>query len=217
MFPFPFSFISGAVPDVPVDQVANAQTMSFNGVDSYVAFPNLTLSNNEYTISIWINAEDTSNNAGYFLTNGNTISNAAGFKVNTSATNTLRLEYWSGSAAANFGSLPSFASWNHIAFVCNVSSNSIIPYINGSPGSAVTTATPQTMYNLIGAYLPASGGNRFKGKLDEVAIFNTALSSEKITQIYDATAVVDGEVKTANLFTGGLSSSLVYWNRMGDS
>ena len=81
--------------------------MSFNGVDSYVAFPNLTLSNNEYTISIWINAEDTSNNAGYFLTNGNTISSAAGFKVNTSATNTLRLEYWSGSAAANFGSLPS--------------------------------------------------------------------------------------------------------------
>ena len=217
MFPFPFSFLGSVVPDVPVDQVANAQTMSFNGVDSYVAFPNLTLSNNEYTISIWINAEDTSNNAGYFLTNGNTISNAAGFKVNTSATNTLRLEYWSGSAAANFGSLPSFASWNHIAFVCNVSSNSIIPYINGSPGSAVTTATPQTMYNLIGAYLPASGGNRFKGKLDEVAIFNTALSSEKITQIYDATAVVDGEVKTANLFTGGLSSSLVYWNRMGDS
>ena len=41
--------------------------------------------------------------------------------------------------------------------------------------------------------------------------------AEKITQIYDATAVVDGVPQTANLFTGGLSSSLVYWNRMGDS
>jgi len=53
--------------------------------------------------------------------------------------------------------------------------------------------------------------------IDEVAIFNTALSAEKITQIYDATAVVGGVPQTANLFTGGLDSSLVYWNRMGDS
>ena len=57
----------------------------------------------------------------------------------------------------------------------------------------------------------------FNGELDEVAIFNTALSASKIQQIYDATAVVDGVPQTANLFTGGLSSSLVYWNRMGDS
>ena len=57
----------------------------------------------------------------------------------------------------------------------------------------------------------------FDGKLDEVAIFNRALSGPKIKQIYDATAVVSGEVKTANLFTGGLDTSLVYWNRMGDS
>jgi hypothetical protein len=53
--------------------------------------------------------------------------------------------------------------------------------------------------------------------IDEVAIFNTALSASKIQQIYDATAVVGGVPQTANLFTGGLDSSLVYWNRMGDS
>ncbi len=36
MFPFPFSFLSGAVPDVPVTQIANAEAMSFNGTDAYV-------------------------------------------------------------------------------------------------------------------------------------------------------------------------------------
>ncbi len=50
-----------------------------------------------------------------------------------------------------------------------------------------------------------------------LAIFNKALSDSKIQQIYDATAVVGGVPQTANLFTGGLDSSLVYWNRMGDS
>jgi hypothetical protein len=210
--------ITASTAATTIAAIDNNNTMTFNGVDAYVAFPNLTLSNNEYTISIWINAEDTSNNAGYFLTNGNTISSAAGFKVNTSATNTLRLEYWSGSASANFGSLPSFASWNHIAFVCNVSSNSIIPYINGSPGSAVTTATPQTMYNLIGAYVPASGGNRFKGKLDEVAIFNSKLSSCDIKGIYEATTTVSGQPKSANLLDANTTiPAPVYWNRMGDS
>ena len=48
------------------------------------------------------------------------------------------------------------------------------------------------------------------GEIDEVAIFNTALSASKIQQIYDATAVVDGEVKTANLFTGGLDRHHLY-------
>ena len=34
MFPFPFSFLGSAiVPDIPVDRIANAEAMSFNGID----------------------------------------------------------------------------------------------------------------------------------------------------------------------------------------
>ena len=36
MFPFPFSFLSGAAPDVPVERIANAEAMSFNGTDAYM-------------------------------------------------------------------------------------------------------------------------------------------------------------------------------------
>jgi hypothetical protein len=65
--------------------------------------------------------------------------------------------------------------------------------------------------------LTDAGGAAHNGSIDEVAIFNTALSADKIQQIYNATAVVGGVPQTANLFTGGLDTSLVYWNRMGDS
>ena len=37
MFPFPFSFLGSVVPDVPVDRIANAEAMSFNGTDAYIA------------------------------------------------------------------------------------------------------------------------------------------------------------------------------------
>ena len=215
MFPFSFSFIVG-VPDIPVDQIANAQAMSFNGTDQHITFPNLTLSSNEYTISLWIYS-DPGSNVGYFLTDGNTAGGStAGFKIDNNSTNIGRLEYWDGANNKTFGTIPSPASWNHIAFVANVSGNTITSYINGSVDTTATSVTVQTMYNLIGAYTP-TGSNEFLGKLDEVAIFNTALSGPKIKQIYDATAVVGGVPQTANLFTGGLDTSLVYWNRMGDS
>jgi hypothetical protein len=214
MFPFPFSFIAPAV-DIPVEQIANAEAMSFNGTDQYITFPNLTLSSNEYTISLWIYS-DPGTNVGYFLTNGNTAgASTVGFKIDN-GTNIGRLEYWDGSNNKVFGTIPSPASWNHVVFIANVSGGTITSYINGSLDTTATSVTVQTMYNLIGAYTP-TGSNKFIGKIDEVAVFNKALSADKIQQIYDATAIVGGVSQTANLFTGGLSSSLVYWNRMGDS
>ena len=94
-------------------------------------------------------------------------------------------------------------------------------YINGQLQTATTSySTPlltATNDLMIGAQYDTDNQYQWVGKIDEVAIFNKALSGPKIKQIYDATAVVSAEVKTANLFTGGLDTSLVYWNRMGDS
>ena len=91
-------------------------------------------------------------------------------------------------------------------------------YVDGNliTFSSVSSTTLLTSTNdLLLGFAPA--GAYFNGQIDEVAIFNKALSANKIQQIYDATAVVDGVPQTANLFTGGLDTSLVYWNRMGDS
>jgi hypothetical protein len=52
------------------------------------------------------------------------------------------------------------------------------------------------------------------GKLDEVAIFNTVLTLSQIERIYNATALVDGVVKTADL--SALTTPPVKWYRMGD-
>ena len=61
-----------------------------------------------------------------------------------------------------------------------------------------------------------NSSNPILGMLDEIAIFNREIDGDKILEIYQATAVVSGVPQTANLFSGGLNSSIIYWNRMGD-
>ena len=61
----------------------------------------------------------------------------------------------------------------------------------------------------------ANGANEgLDGSMDEVAIWNKVLQLEDVQTIYNATN--DNPGKCANLFTGGLGTDLVFWNRMGD-
>ena len=53
-----------------------------------------------------------------------------------------------------------------------------------------------------------------KGDIDEVAIWKKTLQLEDVQTIYNATN--DNPGKCANLFTAGLGTDLVFWNRMGD-
>jgi hypothetical protein len=209
--------VTASTAGTTIASINNDDAMSFNGTDQYVSFPNLTLSSNEYSISLWMYS-DQGANVGYFLTDGNTAGGSTvGFKIDNNGTNIGRLEYWDGSSNRIFGTISSPASWNHIAFVANVSSNTITSYINGSVDVTATGVTVQTMYNLIGAYTP-TGSNRFVGKLDEVAIFDSKLSSCDIKGIYEATTTVSGQPKSANLLDANTTiPAPVYWNRMGDS
>ena len=208
MFPFPFSFIAPAA-DIPVEQIANAEAMSFNGTDQYVAFP-ATPNTGDITISFWVKYS-----TGYmaYVASGDGI-----FTY-------LRFAYQYGKlsfvyANVNYDLTTDIkdGNWHHVVVTYDQSEATVKGYTDGSLSETHTNKSAGTTNNIqtIGASKTGSTGY-FNGELDEVAIFNTALSASKIQQIYDATAVVDGVPQTANLFTGGLSSSLVYWNRMGDS
>ena len=207
MFPFPFSFLGSAiVPDVPVDRIANAEAMSFNGTDTYVAFPDISLSG-EFTLSFWMNPVNFN-----VVIIGDDISQDW-LRINSSTV--IDLDLANNKTTWTPGVTFTTGEWQHVVLrrdssnVCTVFRNGV-HYTNNSP----TKSGNFGPLNKIGQ---KANVNYFNGKLDEVAIFNKALSASKIQQIYDATAVVGGVPQTANLFTGGLDTSLVYWIRMGDS
>ena len=230
MFPFPFSFIGSVVPDVPVDRIANAEAMSFNGTDAYMLAETSALSGaSEFSISVWIK----SNNVGV----GSSRSILSATQGNTSGTvildafqgQDILTHVGSTSVYNRYNGIISEGVWTHLVMVYNgsevVAGNRVKLYKNGNlqtrtsgSGSFPATSPNVTSSTYIGTWaLNAGSSALFDGEMDEVAIFNTALSANKIQQIYDATAVVGGVPQTANLFTGGLDTSLVYWNRMGDS
>lgn len=225
MFPFPFSFISGVVPDVPVTQIANAEAMSFNGVNQYIdvgtTLNSMLEIGDSFSISAWVNFGNTSTDRTVI---SNFTSSIKGIQLRVLNNESIRIIIAESSSKYLFVDSTSLATntWHHIAATydgsntiggLNLYINSSLDNNTNSAGATITTITSTDSLK-IGAY---TSGHYFDGKIDEVALFNTVLSGPKIQQIYDATAVVGGVPQTANLFTGGLDSSLVYWNRMGDS
>ena len=105
--------------------------------------------------------------------------------------------------------------WYHVVGTFNGSTINI--YVNGVAGTSGSSGTPvSTSASLFIAR--ETGGNYFNGKIDEVAIWNTALGETAIQEIYNATANNTGKALDLstdyNNYTS--SSNLQYWNRLGD-
>lgn len=219
MFPFPFSFLSGAAPNVPVDRIANAEAMSFNGTDSYIDAGNDSTLNisGDLTISAWVKIDNYSSFQGVVSKIDSSTRNYEILIRPSTPTGGVSF-YVSNTTFITSTTVIPLNTWTHIVVAVESGvTNGAKIYINGIQDATTGTLTinPNTANLNIGRR--ATGSFYINGNIDEVAIFNIALSANKIQQIYDATAVVGGVPQTANLFTGGLSSSLVYWNRMGDS
>jgi hypothetical protein len=166
------------------------------------------------TLSFWMNGASSYN--GYILgksgTNQGVIHSSTGvFYV-----------YLSGNWWDNFNLVPAelpAGTWKHVAVVrtTNGSSSSVTVYVNGTSiqtqsKTASFFLTTTTKVNQIGAMGTAGGYNSgFEGKLDEVSLWNTALSTDAITEIYNS-----GTPNSLTSLTHASSSALVAWYKMGE-
>jgi len=219
------------VVDIPVERIANAKAMSFNGTDQYISTNDIFSALDglqKMTLSVWI--KPTNLNFRHIITIASGTGNSNNL-IRLATRNTGAL-WWnvqtSGSNAIETTPALILNQWNHIGLIFDSTQSAVSDYVkmfvNGtlSPATVSMNAGKTIGTATGGIFIGENAGSlsylySFAGEMDEVALFNTALSDSKIQQIYDATAVVGGVPQTANLFTGGLSSSLVYWNRMGDS
>ena len=164
----------------------------FNGTSGYVdlgapAALNLTAA---WTLEAWVYLTSTPNGAGIiseqYPSSGNVLYEL-GFGLSTSGAN-LAGGYYTGSAwyIATGGSL-SLNAWHHVA--CTWDGTTLRLYADGAQ---VATATPgaapvagiNTLY--IGRRHDASFNPFFPGRIDEAAIYSTALSAARILAHYNA-------------------------------
>jgi len=211
--------------------ISNTFSMQFDSASSqYIDAGNILnfgngTTDSAFSISAWINMTSTS---GFRIFNRYDGSNYE-YSFGTGGNNKLQFYIFdtiNRYRAIVMTTVLNTGQWYHVAATysgvggANAQDGMTI-YVDGVPATVTETIAGnyQAMPNLsINAYIGKLNTSYANGKIDEVAIWDTALSSDAVTEIYNATNNNTGKALDLNTNTGNYtnSSSLQYWNRMGD-
>lgn len=178
-----FSTFSTDVPTSP--SYFSNKSMYLDGVDERVDTPEIDLGL-ENTISFW--AKRSGANFDGMVWGGTSQSNYYTVFLNPSQ----RIQYRVGSGAntfdtANINSKLSTDTWFHCALVRNNSGADVLCYINGALEqtiNGIVGSGDNTIVKNIGSRGPTPLDFQIRGYLDELSLFNSALSPAEISTIY---------------------------------
>ncbi len=196
---------NGTLTNGPTATIGKSgQALSFDGVNDCVSIPHSSVLNfaynQDFSVSAWVKAPATQLDPGF---GGNIIlqkwANTGGYPYAIRIFNqTYGVSGDRGKVYAlryDATNLPTLVSgvkinddtWHHISFTKNGSTLSL--YIDGN--SSVTTTTDTTTGTTTNSYPLYIGGEQcsvypFNGKVDEVRVYNRALSATEITALYNS-------------------------------
>jgi hypothetical protein len=162
------------------------QAFSLDGSDDSVVAPATAALVSSFTVEAWINPSSLASNPVVFERGGSTV-DRIGLQLLTSGTIGGYMDSNSGFNVSG-GSIP-INGFTHIAYVLNDAANSASLYVNGVlVASASETRSPN------GGLGPLTIGNSplsgfvdfFVGLVDELSIYNRALSASEISDIFNA-------------------------------
>jgi len=159
----------------------------FDGTDSYVAGPmGLVNGFNQFTFAGWIRPITFQNNrTGLFGQN-----DAIEFGFIDGAT----LQAWSPANSLNVTYPFNIGEWHHIAVVG--SSSALELFLDGqlagaSGGQVSSYGSSDFAFNIGGGGVFDSSGNFFAGDIDEVAVWDRALSTNEVSQLVSGSSQID--------------------------
>jgi len=177
---------------IGLSAVTNTTSVTLDGVDDHVLIPSHSsygFGTGDFSVICWFNADAIPGNYHAlwdFRPNGS--GTYPSFFIGTPTG--FRYYFYTGSAAINHDVTPSTSTWYMSAVVRNSGTTTV--YLNDtSVASGSNTQSYSTPTS--GIKLGVTGSNTldYDGYLDEFAIFNTALSSSQISDIYNSGNPVD--------------------------
>ena len=213
------SFAGTTAPASGGGAFTNQYSVSFDGSDDYMSISDADIfsmgngsgTDNAFSISAWFNADDIS--AFYFATKDASGNREWSFRTVSSQLHFFAFGTGGGYIGRKYSTNLSTGQWYHavVTYDASKASSGIKLYLNGTraddadyaSGTFTASKNTSTEVRVGGLEIGPAYSN---GKVDEVAIFNTELSSSDITAIYNSG------------LPGDLTSlSPVGWWRMGDN
>ena len=194
--------------EIALAGIANNDSMSFDGSNDYIDAGNdssLAISG-DFTISLWIN--QTTTTAFSYLFDKGGAGSSINYRGGINSSNQVYFQI-NGNSLTSTGIITN-GTWSHIVLVKSGTSMNI--YIDNNaetPATAPATAYTGTENLEIGRQ--TGGANYLAGSIDELGIWNTALTSSQVSEIYNAT-----DTNLTKDLTTVSGSNLIYWNRLGD-
>ena len=179
--------------------------MSFDGTDYINLGSGITLADS-WSVSIWINTTTTLNNKG-ILSNGNP--GSYDFFTFGPKTKNGKLETYLGNSYVFITPVINDGNWHHLTFAYDHSSTTIKVYTDNSESYSSTSydnGTSRVLKNIGRAY----SGWYWDGKLSNCSVWNGALTSAQVTEIYNQG--LPGDLNSHSAY-----SNLVSWWQLGEN
>ena len=180
----------------------NTLSTTFDGVDDFVTIPTITLAT-DFSVSMWVKASTSGSvrdqvfggASGFFL---------FGTVVFNGGADANKMTYYNGSSYVALTPTIRDSQWHNIVITYNSSATNLIAYTDGLETYNATYNAGTN--NVIDRISEDTYGNYWKGNLDEISVFNTALSQANVTSIFNLGTPSDISAM----------SGLISWWRMGD-
>lgn len=167
--------------------LVNDYSLSFDGTNDFVNLgtdTSLDVAGSDFSVALWFKHSNTSNSVTDGLLTIGTFTNKffVGLGNGTANVDKVSFGYGAGSLGwyFNAGSGLNDSEWH--LFVATVSSGTVTIYVDAVSESYSTGGAAIGAYN----YLGRGNYGYYGGKLDNIAVFNSALSSSEVSSIYSA-------------------------------
>ncbi len=194
--------VNGAT--LTTDRFGNVnKAYGFDGLNDLINFPSIATNiiQNNLTISLWLNNTDNLDHQTVFLRQGANFTKTWILKMDNS--NEIRV--YNENSSYTFYTNPTtlFGTWYNL--VVQISQNNIKIYINSVLIHTSSITLPLSWTNDL-IYLGNSNGTGnqpypYYGKLDDIGIWNRALTQQEITNLYNGANVGINEFSNTNLYS----------------
>lgn len=166
---------------------SNTQSVEFDGVDDRIECSSLTAyDNSDFSVSLWV--KKTTSGLEYVISNSSS-STKAGFDIviNSLNVNFSRRTTTKQSTTGYINIGFSYNTWHNLIGTYNDTTGDLKLYLDGVlKNTSSTSADVNTASVDLRIGCSAVNGLFFQGGIDEVAIFNSELSSTDVTAIYNS-------------------------------